>query len=462
MLDVLGCKLVFWLSLLLGAPSGLNLRNYLWHGFFVPASSLPAAHGLLLRSTLQMLSRSFPPSAARPFEPLPPLAASLGFWGPPPLLPSPTEFDALISDSFSSSSPVLQAAASLLSTSFSLFTLHRDCHHALVLLLPVFEFVVRFKYCHALSREKSKEREPQQSVDVSRSADGEAAQLVDVDNNDQDGLLADNAKYFLIFEHFVATPSPLLRELSPSGFSGICDFFVYPDGPRIRDRVSHGTCDPALVPESLLASLFELLLHVASPSTTPYPHPSRFHPRALLQQALSPLSLAFNSLVRDVAVDWPAAPSRNPEAYAEYWRHLRSWPHRHDGLLLEWAPDPLLATLHLPKDYLSKLSLLRETAAVLADTVTTIHSFASDLQASLAADAATSRQSTVFDKLMQHSFLLLTVLHGLYILVARSCRHLDGLSVKSARALLTRAQKCRNAARGNAWTDVVRHASVVN
>ena len=255
--EVLGQPTTTFLRLLLGSPHSLNLRNLAWHGFLAPGEAPPplgptlllalttigatlAARGLVLdHRPLGSLAR-----VARMLEVNPSLSTCL----PATLPPSTCHLLPL------AHLPLLHLALE-----------HRAGGRHLascLLLLPLLETCLRSLY-----------------VSVNRCPERLAT--------------AESTELYTTFTEMLGEVSEVQGELGVHLTSLLVDLFILPQGPRARDRLSHGEVAVEGEGEEVhLATLSSLLstalgaLLSPQPSLHLPPYHSTFHPAAQLASLL--------------------------------------------------------------------------------------------------------------------------------------------------------------------------------
>jgi hypothetical protein len=58
------------------------------------------------------------------------------------------------------------------------------------------------------------------------------------------------------------TPNALYAEIGPNVLNALFDILVWKDGPRIRDKLAHGMCDPAVIPRSIPQMIINCALYL--------------------------------------------------------------------------------------------------------------------------------------------------------------------------------------------------------
>lgn len=497
---ILGKDLIFWLAILFGAPNGLFLRNLLWHGFVLPMSILPQSYCQLVSHFLGLLERRFPlPIEHRRtfgnttrFD-----LRQIEFWGPLPVLPSTEQFALLVSQPMSlrvcreghaSSSNVqdehlndsddndnrvsiaIELPVGLIEVfvgAYQRYHRDQDPRGGLTLVLPALETLLRILFVAAQSA-------------------GSNHPTADHDDTTESQLLASSDQHFLDFDHFLAA-GPLVDALGHRTIAALCDFLTYPDGPRVKDKLGHGTCTADDVCPVVAHAFFEVVVHLLSSLSVvddsncqrlDFRCPSRFHPRTLVQQTIVDILELLRSLEHRVNQEWPLfADPVDPESFREFWRgfavtachhsteegdvrvetndHRDSRTSGEDGKEVEWTPKQHLSALHLSRDHRSKLTWLRECSGVLVCVLTSVSETYTAMFELVALNTAVERQQRAFDRFVQKGAQPLLTLSRQYLRqIINSVENLDAQPLKSYRTLNTRVHKFRIAVSKNLWPEV--------
>ena len=262
----------------MGPPTGMNLRNIVWHGFFAPeefprfyCSFLFCLSGtigdLIRKKEMTIQTRKL-----YDFETIPFAKDLLKFM--------PKEHESIEFIEKTSFIPSYQISLwedgirSLYSGNLLRF---------LTQVLPSFEHCLRLLY--------SKENESPQSV-----------------------LTADTDVFYCTLDNIMAeftessSPNKLISSLGTPIVEMIYDIFILPLGPRVRDRFSHGEVDTQTIPKELANWLWIVCLlslhfdglhneenHVSF-LTLSRSYRSQYHPLALCDSKLLSLFISFQSL----------------------------------------------------------------------------------------------------------------------------------------------------------------------
>ncbi|XP_064403083.1 endoplasmic reticulum membrane-associated RNA degradation protein-like isoform X1 [Halichondria panicea] len=290
--QALGHTAVFILRCVIGPPTGLNLRNIVWHGFF-SYSEIPPQYSvfiLVLAASLGPLLSS--PLSFRPHLTLTqdtPLALVFQELGPGDCV----LLEGVVSHSFF----VLPTMLPVWRSALEAFTGGRYAE-CLVLLLPSLE--------HGLRR-------------VFAASNGCPHRA----------LTAESTTLYTTFDEMLSPLLPsgeankLISEIGANKMEMLLDVLVYSEGPRVRDRISHGEVEFGRLSRVLanhmlcLAMLFaaqyclnkDLLRQsplVRSLLSIEAGYVSIFHPLSMLKQELLQLLSTMN--------DWENIPK--PEEFA--------------------------------------------------------------------------------------------------------------------------------------------------
>jgi hypothetical protein len=280
------------LRALMGHPSGLNLRNILWHGFLGTVAPEWLALLMVLAASLSSLLARFPGYRRLPQPPLMSRAILRGSAPPAPRygvssLDLPARLEQRLREAFAQ-----HAAGRRL--------------ESLALLFPSLEHALRIVYCR----------------------ENQCPQLQ---------LTADSVTLYTTMETFIrATVSELdpVRRNRLVGLLGegpllaLMDLMFLPAGPRLRDRLSHGQLDAAAVPQPLLDLAFVVAAGVlradAACEAFVAEYSSRTHPKVLARQQLKRAVHALSDL--NDAMNRYRSREDQSEEEAELFR-LRVTPH---------------------------------------------------------------------------------------------------------------------------------------
>eukprot|EP00698_Gefionella_okellyi_P001423 TRINITY_DN11383_c0_g1_i1.p1 TRINITY_DN11383_c0_g1~~TRINITY_DN11383_c0_g1_i1.p1 ORF type:complete len:717 (-),score=157.00 TRINITY_DN11383_c0_g1_i1:514-2664(-) len=290
MTHAIGEDNLFVLRSCLGMPSGLNLRNLYWHGF-VDDVQLPAAYTCLLLSLMLTLDTSVgkilqSSGMRRPLA----FTHAKSEW----LLWSPclhhdfSEADiAMCSLLFERSPFVVTGRAHLFTRALHFFVQGKDYNSA-VLLLPQVEHCLRVLFA-------------------------------EVNHAPPSAVIADPGALFTTLDVVLSTTMPdgaaneLFRTLGAGCLEALYDLMFENDGPRLRDRLSHGEASIPDCPRPLIAFLWSIVLYLICRRDVPEPlphHPllsdccsfvkhyqARFHPYTLASCALDAVVEDWKALV---------------------------------------------------------------------------------------------------------------------------------------------------------------------
>lgn len=347
--EVLGVSM-FLLQVLIGSPRALNLRNIIWHGFVAPHELDSGFYWLLLWLMLDIFERDFPGISfipAREMKDLSRIAPEtydFGIGGSSTLhLAGKDETVTAtlrqeLTTLLSRSSFILPHRAQNILSAYDYYTRGEldsyGYYFCLVLAMPVLEHCLRHQWVEA---------------------NGLPPQL----------LCADSFRYYTVMDMFLEThlhPFMSVEALTtgsmsgPSSFSStsgnplpttseparanllperlgkriliaLNDTFIYPLGPRPRDRISHGDVHPTSVTRLAAARCLEIIIYLAlkcqPPSSQITPpilescahfydnYVSCWHPHSLLERQLHKTS---NQSWRQFLVTALSIPSSIDEA----------------------------------------------------------------------------------------------------------------------------------------------------
>ena len=286
--EIFGTVVMDLLRVILGPPTSLNLRNILWHGFPLPGE-LPEQYAyflIILTASLGKILMTSPSFTQNEI----PHRSSVTF-------PQMTELDsvfpeldhnrlAIIRDIFHRSDfikPSTQPVWCFLLDKFAR-GLHGQC---VVLLLPQLEFSLRRLF-------------------------------VTVNGCPNRLLTAESTVLFTTFSEILQKRLPdgqenrIYEVLGDRMMTLLLDLLVYPKGPRVRDRISHGETDIATLPRnlagyliSMVAAISALFLPPCELSKSPVVislldsienYECRFHPNALLKKQIMKVAEGLSDL----------------------------------------------------------------------------------------------------------------------------------------------------------------------
>ncbi|XP_045700171.1 endoplasmic reticulum membrane-associated RNA degradation protein isoform X2 [Phyllostomus hastatus] len=450
--EVFGKPVMHVLTVFVGSPSGLNLRNVLWHGFAspweVPAKYcstmvlLTAGLGQLLTTYLEQTGRT---AAPRPLLTLTESEDLLAF-------PDVTDETLSVLEEVTKKSPFV-----------------------LKIMLPYWELALmkfkshRFADCAALL--------------LTQLEAGLRSVFAAVNRCPRRLLTAESTALYTTFDEILAkhlncgelNQLPLL--LGEPAMEFLWDFLNHQEGPRVRDHLSHGEVSVPDFPKGVAAQLLSfsvvLLLRfvdddiasefkeravVQSLVRLAEGYSSRFHPAALLRKQV----LSCEKCVRD----WPLPPlpeeeagreaarlEENSEVHAcssliveimgELYGHV---PGNHivsrdlEGVPVEKWPQPLsglcgirLPTLFWPRAALEVLTLLRSIGSCCARVALQVAASLEQRQRQWAEKTLRSRQRRNFVRMRSSTKLLSPVLALLLLLVALELLSIQRVHRQSAR-----------------------------
>ncbi|KAM5325681.1 endoplasmic reticulum membrane-associated RNA degradation protein isoform 2-T2 [Glossophaga mutica] len=448
--EVFGKPVMRVLTVFVGSLSGLNLRNVLWHGFAsppeVPAKYcstmvlLTAGLGQLLKTYLQQTGRTVAP---RPLLTLMESEDLLVF-------PDVTEETLSVLEEVMKKSPfILKIMVPYWEVAVMKFKSHRfaDCA---MLLLTQLEAGLRSVFAAVNKRPKRL-------------------------------LTAESTALYTTFDEILAehlndggiNQLPLL--LGEPAMEFLWDILNHQEGPRVRDRLSHGEVSlsdfPKRVADQLLSFSVVLLLRfvkedvslefkdcpeVQALTRRAASYRSRFHPAALLQnQVLSceecvrrwPLAPLPEEATRGAArleenSEIDACSSLIVEIMGELCSHV---PERHRGVGdLENAPvgkrpqllpglcSIRIPTLFWPRAALEVLTLLRSIGSCCAQVALQVAASLEQRQRQWAEKALRSRQRRNFLRLLSSAELLSPMLSLVLLLIALELVSIQEVGRKTA------------------------------
>lgn len=330
--EFLGADPAFLMRVLIGSPRALNLRNLLWHGFVASHELHPGYYWLLLWLSLDVFERGFDLMSAmtpRPLKDLSligPEAYDFGM-GPSSILAEDGKDENMKNRIFGDISAVLNTSEFILP--FRADTLLRaleyffrgdsdayNYYFCLVLLLPALEHCLRaiwvssnelpspllcadsFRYYTVLDMFlETRVVLEEMSVEAlsAHSSETVASDILPKfgSNTEHPGApKSDNASN---------TPNRLIEIFGDRVLTALNDTFLYPAGPRPRDRISHGDVDPTTVTRCAAARCLEMTVYLALRHRGPSEVPSTlkpcieyydnfkscWHPQSLLQRQLA-------------------------------------------------------------------------------------------------------------------------------------------------------------------------------
>jgi hypothetical protein len=306
--EALGEDVLFVLQVLIGSPRALNLRNIIWHGF---AASHEVHHGyywILMLVFLDIFERGFPSLkfglVLRPLKDLSvitPAAYDFGL-GIMSLLhafdhETSTRQDSLtknhILDLIQNSSFVLPGRHNLIAHALDYFIQGEEdpysYYFCLVLLLPALEHCLRvvwvsantlpsellcadsYRYYTIIDMFMETSIHDNMTVDALTTVTEE---IISTDTISSFSPSSPSASSQNFNNTDTDRPNSLLKSLGIPILTALQDNFLYPLGPRTRDRISHGDVEPRSITKCAAARCLELFLALAmnylpSPSNLP-------------------------------------------------------------------------------------------------------------------------------------------------------------------------------------------------
>ncbi|XP_030855378.1 endoplasmic reticulum membrane-associated RNA degradation protein [Strongylocentrotus purpuratus] len=222
-----GCHALFCLRVLMGPPTSLNLRNILWHGFASPGE-IPSRYSsflLVLTASLGYMLHSLGihPSSI-------PHRTQIDFQKHVPLLHN--KFPVLLPDHLNTLSKevcerglICQSHVSMWEQAAHYYEIERY-NLCVMILCPLLEHLIRLIFAKA-------NRCPERV------------------------LTAESTVLFTTFDEMLCAelsdgnPNLLIPAISEPFMDLLMDLLVHPDGPRLRDRISHGEVDIHGVPREV-------------------------------------------------------------------------------------------------------------------------------------------------------------------------------------------------------------------
>ncbi|XP_019853268.1 PREDICTED: endoplasmic reticulum membrane-associated RNA degradation protein-like isoform X2 [Amphimedon queenslandica] len=235
--QLLGAEPVVCLKCLIGPPGGLNLRNVVWHGF-AAQDEIPIEYVTLLLvlvvSLGKIIQNKLDASSLihRPF---------VSFQNHETIINNvlPTEYSSSdieeVVSIFEDSYFILPSILPILKSAVNLYK-NRRYGHCLCLLLPALEHSLRRLYaccngCHE------------------RILTAESATLYTTFDEILSPVLNDGI-----------TPNALADEIGISNMEMLMDILMYPEGPKLRDRISHGEVDLFTMSHALAGHVLSMCL----------------------------------------------------------------------------------------------------------------------------------------------------------------------------------------------------------
>lgn len=231
--QVFGKHVVQILRGLMGPPTSLNLRNVVWHGF-PNIGEIPRRYGCFLYLTLPSLGKILDEKrkGIQTHRQLMKLSLNVGnTCDIPDLIPQIPLVKELIevTQPFHSRQALLQCSLELMA--------ERRYSYAVALLLPQLEHILRLMF-------------------------------VSVNNCSERVLTAESDTLYTtldeIFEKYLPNGdvNKISEALGDSLMDLLFDLMIYPEGPRVRDKVSHGEANLQDIPESLALAVLVAVVMV--------------------------------------------------------------------------------------------------------------------------------------------------------------------------------------------------------
>ncbi|CAG0886512.1 unnamed protein product [Darwinula stevensoni] len=192
------------LQVLVGPPVSLNLRNLVWHGFLSPSEAYPVLPLLLIHAIME-LGSSLQRHTDINIIPRPPAVVSSE-------IPSCPTLDLQVYLKDILSSPYVMSEMKCIWLAACEYALSQRYGESIILLLPQLECSLRILYCEV---------------------NGLPGRIITAE---QDSL-------YLTFDEMMLRPKKLARLLPSNIMEMLLDLLIYPEGPRIRDRISHAELD---------------------------------------------------------------------------------------------------------------------------------------------------------------------------------------------------------------------------
>lgn len=218
-------------------------------------------------------------------------------------------------------------------------------------------------------------------------------------------------------------PNALRSVLGDGLFAYLYDLFQFPEGPRLRGRLSHGDAQLQSVPPSLVGEL-ELLLYVLcvphSPATSFLAsYAPRYHPKAQLRTHIIAVQLdslhdLLASLQRDLEELTSSGGGGEASGYVESLRHVRAWEAQRGRVELGAVPPPLNAAsvFGSSAESLARIVCLRKLLGNVEALASALHTRASELRRACASGNAGRVQANTFDRLVPQLPCLVRALGG--------------------------------------------------
>ncbi|XP_063957802.1 endoplasmic reticulum membrane-associated RNA degradation protein-like isoform X2 [Lytechinus pictus] len=222
-----GCHALFCLRVLIGPPTSLNLRNILWHGFASPGE-IPSRYASFLLVVAADLGYKLHNQGINSSSI--PHRKQIEFQNYLPLLHD--KFPVLFPDHLNSLSKEVQRIGlfcdnhiSLWDEALNYYSIQRY-NHCIMIICPLLEHLIRLIFAKA----------------------NQCPERV---------LTAESTVLFTTFDEMICVelsdgaPNLLIPTISEPFMNLLMDLLVHPDGPRLRDRISHGEVDHHGLPQEL-------------------------------------------------------------------------------------------------------------------------------------------------------------------------------------------------------------------
>ncbi|KAL0482176.1 endoplasmic reticulum membrane-associated RNA degradation protein [Acrasis kona] len=272
--EILGQDIIFFLRLIIGPIQGMNIRNLLWHGFFSDDEFHQGYTSLLLMlvasiSKIKIVQESIKNFTNRPLQ-------SGARFDVPICVPN-YNADSLVSDSYfvpASQRRLWKQGLDLYQNGFFFYSS--------VLLFPLLEL----KHKKALCILQLK----------ITSAETECCYITFED------VLSPQLEY-------ASGRNLLFDNLDPNILFALLDVVAWSDGPRIRDKLSHGIMDPQCIPKSVVDRLVVTCLMLLSRYTNKthcdkLSYQPIYHPQVILMssvtQTRATLELFYENFVKEL------------------------------------------------------------------------------------------------------------------------------------------------------------------
>lgn len=276
--ELLSPTVMQFLRVLIGPPISLNLRNVVWHGFPVPGE-IPFQYACVILTLFPSIGKLLEENSILPHQiPHREYLVFRGF-----LVENSTRFNAADEESFERWIEDSDVVAPSMKPMWRLALQRYRAQQygvCICILLPQLEHALRCRFA-------------------------------EVNHCPERVVTAETAEFFTTFDEMLVRTLPDGRENRLQGalLSLLMDLLQYPDGPRVRDRLSHGEADVTGFPRELagevLAASCALLSREAAPASWGRRYEVRFHPVSLLKRAILDAASSLN--------DWISLPHPPPD-----------------------------------------------------------------------------------------------------------------------------------------------------